>query len=49
MEGGISEVKVRRNEYLKLLKEGGLDGLTEALNNKASRLLSGKETAQVSH
>jgi len=43
--GGISELKVRRAEYLSLLKEGGLPNLTRALSEKADRLLSGKEKA----
>lgn len=46
VDGGISEVKVRRNEYLKLLTEGGLDRLTRALEDRATRLLSGQATAQ---
>ena len=44
--GGISEIKVRRNEYATLLKEGGLDRLASELNAKAERLLSGKETVE---
>lgn len=47
--GGISEVKVRKNEYLKLLTEGGLDRLTRALDDQATRLLSGQESAEVRH
>jgi len=43
--GGISEIKVRRGEYLSLLKQGGLPRLTRALSEKAERLMSGKETA----
>lgn len=46
ISGGISEVKVRRNEYRALLKEGNLDRLTAALNARADGLLSGKETAR---
>jgi phospholipid transport system substrate-binding protein len=49
VEGGISEVKTRRNEYLKLLKEGGLERLTRALDDHATRLLAGRETAQVTN
>lgn len=45
ISGGISEIKVRRNEYRALLKQGGLTRLTAALNTRAERLLSGKETA----
>lgn len=44
--GGISEIKVRRAEYLALLKQGGLPSLTRALSAKADRLLSGKEKAR---
>lgn len=43
VSGGISEVKVRRNEYRTFLKEGGLDRLTAALEAKADGLLSGTE------
>lgn len=40
--GGISEVRVRRNEYARFLSEGGLDRLTQALDEQADRLLSRK-------
>ncbi len=43
--GGISEIKVRRDEYLSPLKQGGLPGLTRKLSEKADRLLAGKEKA----
>jgi len=43
--GGISEIKVRRAEYLSLLEHGGLPNLTRALSEKADRLLAGKEKA----
>ncbi len=45
--GGISEVRVRRNEFAAVLKKGGLDQLIAVLNTKADRLLSGKEKAAV--
>lgn len=44
--GGISELKVRRGEYLSLLQEGGLPRLTRALSETADRLLAGKEKAR---
>ncbi len=43
VSGGISEVKVRRNEYGAFLKQGGLDRLAAALEETADRLLSGKD------
>lgn len=43
--GGISELKVRRDEYLSVLKEEGLPGLTRVLSDTADRLLAGKEKA----
>jgi phospholipid transport system substrate-binding protein len=42
VEGGISEIKIRRNEYAGYLREGGLDRLAQALEDRATRLLSGK-------
>lgn len=41
--GGISEIKVRRAEYMLSLKQGGLPALTRKLLEKAERLLAGKE------
>ncbi len=41
--GGISEVKVKRNEFDRLLREGGLDNLSSALEEKKKRLLAGEE------
>lgn len=38
--GGISEVKVRRNEYARFLREGGLDRLARALDEQADHLLA---------
>lgn len=38
--GGISEVKVRRNEYVAFLKQGGLPRLTQQLRQSAARLLT---------
>lgn len=40
--GGISEVRVRRNEYAAFLREGGLNRLAQALDGRADRLLAGK-------
>ena len=45
--GGISEVKVRKNEFSAVLKKGGLDELISVLNARADALLSGKEKAVV--
>ena len=45
--GGISEVKVRKNEFSAVLKKGGLNELTSVLNARADRLLSGKEETVV--
>jgi phospholipid transport system substrate-binding protein len=45
--GGISEVKVRKNEFSAVLKKGGLDELISVLNARADSLLSGKEKAVV--
>jgi phospholipid transport system substrate-binding protein len=41
--GGISEVTVRRSEYLAILKDGGHEKLIAALEAQADRLLAGKE------
>lgn len=46
IEGGISEVKVRRNEYIALLKEGGLPRLTRELQAKSARLLTKNKSAK---
>ncbi|NKB21175.1 MAG: hypothetical protein GKS01_11815 [Alphaproteobacteria bacterium] len=43
--GGISEVKVRKNEFSSVLLKGGIDELIRVLNARADRLLSGKEKA----
>ena len=40
--GGISEVRVRRNEYMRFLREGGLDRLAQALDEQADHLLARK-------
>ncbi len=40
---GISEVKVKQNEFHRLLVEGGLDNLSAALEAKKKRLLAGEE------
>lgn len=39
VDNGISELNIRRSEYLMLLKTKGVNGLIEALNNKADRLI----------
>ncbi len=43
--GSISEVKVKKNEFNRLLEEGGLDNLSAALERKKARLLFGEEKA----
>jgi ABC-type transporter MlaC component len=43
---GISEVKVKMNEFRRLLIDGGLDNLSAALERKKQRLLSGEEKAK---
>jgi phospholipid transport system substrate-binding protein len=43
--GGISEVKVKLNEFHRLLVDGGLDSLSAALEQKKRRLLTGEEKA----
>ncbi len=40
LSGGISELAVRRSEYRKILKTGGIPGLIKTLNDKAEHLLS---------
>jgi phospholipid transport system substrate-binding protein len=45
--GGISEIAVRRSEYLALLKEGGPERLILALEGQADRLLAGAEKAVI--
>ena len=40
VDGGISELKIRRSEYHLILNNGGLSTLTRLLNNKADELLS---------
>ena len=45
--GGISEVKVRRNEYFALLKEGGLPRLTRELQARSSEMLTKNKSAKV--
>ncbi|HEC90786.1 MAG TPA: hopanoid biosynthesis protein HpnM [Alphaproteobacteria bacterium] len=39
VDNGISELNIRRSEYLMLLKTKGVDGLIKALNAKADRLI----------
>jgi phospholipid transport system substrate-binding protein len=43
---GISEVKVKLNEFHRLLVDGGLDNLSAALERKKRRLLTGEEKAK---
>ena len=40
LDAGISELAVRRSEYRRVLKTGGVDGLIETLNRKADQLLN---------
>jgi len=40
VDGGISEMKVRISEYSQTLKAGGIDALSELLENKAAQLLT---------
>ena len=40
LDAGISELAVRRSEYRRVLKAGGVDGLIETLNRKADQLLN---------
>ncbi|MBT6885821.1 MAG: hypothetical protein HOA30_17425 [Rhodospirillaceae bacterium] len=40
VDGGISELKVRRSEYHLILKNNGMDGLAKLLNSKADELTS---------
>jgi phospholipid transport system substrate-binding protein len=39
LDGGISQLAVRRSEYRRILKSGGIDGLITTLNAKADQLL----------
>ena len=39
IDGGISELNVRRSEYSRVLEEGGVEALISALNAKADELL----------
>jgi phospholipid transport system substrate-binding protein len=39
VDNGISELNIRRSEYLMLLKTKGVNGLIDALNTKADRLI----------
>ncbi len=43
VDDGISELKVRRSEYRGILKQKGIKGLIEALNNKADELMKPKQ------
>ena len=40
LDTGISELAVRRSEYRRVLKTGGIDGLIDTLNRKADQLLN---------
>lgn len=40
IDGGISEISVRRSEYRRVLKSGGAKSLTEVLNAKADSLIT---------
>ncbi|MBM3565621.1 MAG: hypothetical protein FJX42_05860 [Alphaproteobacteria bacterium] len=39
VDRGISEISVRRSEYVRVLRDSGLDGLIAVLNGKADELL----------
>jgi len=39
LDSGISELAVRRSEYRRILKSGGINGLIDTLNTKADQLL----------
>ena len=39
LDTGISELAVRRSEYRRILKSGGINGLIEALSAKAQKLV----------
>lgn len=41
LDTGISELAVRRSEYRKILKQGGIEGLISTLNEKAAALRAG--------
>lgn len=41
LQGSISELAVRRSEYAQVLREGGVDGLTKLLGDKAEETLRG--------
>ena len=40
LDTGISELAVRRSEYRRVLKTGGIDGLIDTLNRKVDQLLN---------
>ena len=40
VDDGISELKVRRSEYRRVLKKNGVEGLIEVLNGKADQLVA---------
>ena len=40
LDGGISELKVRRSEYRQVLNNTGISGLVDLLNDKADELMS---------
>lgn len=42
VDKGISELSVRRSEYRRILKDSGVQGLTNALNEKAESLIKGE-------
>jgi phospholipid transport system substrate-binding protein len=42
LQGSISELAVRRSEYAQVLRRGGVDGLTELLEEKAKEMLRGQ-------
>ena len=40
LDTGISELAVRRSEYSRILRTGGIDALTRILDTKADQLLN---------
>ena len=42
VDGGISELKVRKSEYRKILQTEGVSGLTASLNKAAERIIAGE-------
>ena len=45
LDSGISELALRKSEYRQILQQGGIAGLTQALNAKAAELAAGGKPA----